>query len=573
MIIQCEQCQTRFRLADEKLKPTGTKVRCSKCKHVFTVMPPEPEPPEEEAVDFDAMNMQAVEMPPSPESPKPQGEESAAQDTAPDADKALPAGSEKTDSELDFSGLHEEMAASSTSDEERAEDFSFAGSEPEDEPAETDFAGDATGEAPGDTGASSREDSETFDFGEFPEQEQATAESTRAESEDFSFDVVDEQMASEKTPPVDETTAAEDFSFGDTADDGEAFQFDMPESDPADSAEKEFGMGTEAAAEFSFDEEPSLDEEPSFETEGTDQWGEETSADEDSFDFNEPDFGSADVESEADEETFAFGEPDQDGDQTDAESARDNLQFGEIDLQTDDDTADGQPLETDTDFTGAGLSAESTIEEEAEAFAQEERDLPKSRRRAEDKPLAAPPVKRKGPFSKVLLLLFLLLLGLGGAAGYFYLQDGNLNFARIIERFTGQAKPAAAENKININITDTGYINNTHAGQLLVVQGQAANNYPSARSAITVKGILLDGKGEPLYQQTVFCGNPLNETTLRQAPYAKIEEAMNNQFGDSLSNMDVAPGATIPFTIVFRNLPENIANINVEVVGSKPGSS
>jgi hypothetical protein len=54
--------------------------------------------------------------------------------------------------------------------------------------------------------------------------------------------------------------------------------------------------------------------------------------------------------------------------------------------------------------------------------------------------------------------------------------------------------------------------------------------------------------------------------------FAAIEEAMNNQFGDSLSNMNVAAGATIPFTIVFRNLPDGLANINVEVVDSKPGA-
>ena len=59
MIVQCEACQTRFRLADEKIKPTGTKVRCSKCKVVFTVTPPEPEPAEE-AVDFGSFNMEKV---------------------------------------------------------------------------------------------------------------------------------------------------------------------------------------------------------------------------------------------------------------------------------------------------------------------------------------------------------------------------------------------------------------------------------------------------------------------------------------------------------------------------------
>jgi predicted Zn finger-like uncharacterized protein len=35
MILQCDQCNTKFRLDDSKLKPGGVKVRCSKCRHVF----------------------------------------------------------------------------------------------------------------------------------------------------------------------------------------------------------------------------------------------------------------------------------------------------------------------------------------------------------------------------------------------------------------------------------------------------------------------------------------------------------------------------------------------------------
>jgi uncharacterized repeat protein (TIGR01451 family) len=53
--------------------------------------------------------------------------------------------------------------------------------------------------------------------------------------------------------------------------------------------------------------------------------------------------------------------------------------------------------------------------------------------------------------------------------------------------------------------------------------------------------------------------------------YAQIEEAMNNQFGDSLANMNIKPGTVLRFTIVFRNVPKELANINVEVVDSKPG--
>ncbi|MBW2039924.1 MAG: zinc-ribbon domain-containing protein, partial [Deltaproteobacteria bacterium] len=37
MIIRCKKCGTTYRLDDAKIKATGTKVRCSRCMHEFTV--------------------------------------------------------------------------------------------------------------------------------------------------------------------------------------------------------------------------------------------------------------------------------------------------------------------------------------------------------------------------------------------------------------------------------------------------------------------------------------------------------------------------------------------------------
>ena len=45
MVVQCEQCQTKYRIADEKVKGKGVKVRCAKCDNVFTVTPPAEESP------------------------------------------------------------------------------------------------------------------------------------------------------------------------------------------------------------------------------------------------------------------------------------------------------------------------------------------------------------------------------------------------------------------------------------------------------------------------------------------------------------------------------------------------
>jgi len=47
MKVSCPNCETKYNLPDERIAAGGTKVKCSKCKHVFTVAPP-PATPEEE---------------------------------------------------------------------------------------------------------------------------------------------------------------------------------------------------------------------------------------------------------------------------------------------------------------------------------------------------------------------------------------------------------------------------------------------------------------------------------------------------------------------------------------------
>lgn len=39
MIVTCERCDTKFQLDDAKVPPTGARVRCSRCKHAFLVLP------------------------------------------------------------------------------------------------------------------------------------------------------------------------------------------------------------------------------------------------------------------------------------------------------------------------------------------------------------------------------------------------------------------------------------------------------------------------------------------------------------------------------------------------------
>jgi len=51
MIITCENCSIRFNLDETLLNPAGSKVRCSKCQHIFLAYPPPPEDVPEDVED------------------------------------------------------------------------------------------------------------------------------------------------------------------------------------------------------------------------------------------------------------------------------------------------------------------------------------------------------------------------------------------------------------------------------------------------------------------------------------------------------------------------------------------
>jgi len=66
MIVQCDRCNTRFRLDDSKVTGKGVKVRCSKCQNIFVVKPP---PPQEEFPLRKEPPLERFEERPSPPPP------------------------------------------------------------------------------------------------------------------------------------------------------------------------------------------------------------------------------------------------------------------------------------------------------------------------------------------------------------------------------------------------------------------------------------------------------------------------------------------------------------------------
>lgn len=525
MVIECTECHARFKLADDKVKPGGTKVRCSKCKHIFTVMPPAPEPPLEEEIDFGEFNMERLAEPGNEPPPEQAAAEPAA--TGWNRDRA-----ETEAGEFSFGGEREA---------ESAGEFSI-GPETETRPEDT-AAGQAAPEEFSFGGEEETAGPDRFALEEETEPQPATAVAGSETSDEFAFDGEEETEADEFAFGVAAETQPDEDTFG--FEESEGFSFDEDqEADEEGAGPEEFSFdtaGTTGSVEFDFDEGTT-----GAEAGAEFSWDEEEEGgDEEGFDFKASDKPSAEVDE------FDFS----------------GMTFGE------EESAPTGPV-VETERLSPAVASSALLETE---LLRPQREVPPPRAPSAPRPEphpAVPPAsrRRKSPIQGLMLFIGLLLLAMTGAAVYFYWQGGIPELTTLIDRLTGQTAPPQVSGQIRIEGLTSLYVANQEAGQLLVIQGKATNDYPETRSSLAVKGVLFNKEGKALVQQTVFCGNPLDQETLKKLPYAKIEESMNNPFGESLSNLNVAPGKTIPFTIVFRNLPADLAEFTVEATDSKPGT-
>ena len=219
MVIQCSSCDTRFKLADDKLKPGGVKVRCSKCKEVFTVMPPEEEAPaggtaEESSSDAAANDWSDL----NGESGSGESEESGGIDWS------------------DIGGDDDSSSADSTPDlsddssEDAGDDFSFGGD---------DESSDSSGISFDDDSSSEAGDSISFD------DESTDSDNISFDDEDSSGGVSEDDFGFDD--PVGEG-AQDEFSFDDdsgssldVADDAPDFDWDGSSEESGEPDDFDFG--------------------------------------------------------------------------------------------------------------------------------------------------------------------------------------------------------------------------------------------------------------------------------------------------------------------------------------------
>ena len=197
----------------------------------------------------------------------------------------------------------------------------------------------------------------------------------------------------------------------------------------------------------------------------------------------------------------------------------------------------------------------------------------------ESKPIRpAPPHKRKKKSSKGLVLLLILVL-LGGA-GYLLpkytdiklpsMAMPDLSGLPVIGQFFSPASPEAI---VPVEASLKGeWVQNQQDGRLYIIEGQVRNAYQKPRSFIRVTGRVYANGRQFQRAATAYGGNVLTPEELATLPLADIQKALSSRSGMDNRNVKVAPGAVIPFQVVFGDLPPDVElqEFAVEISGSLP---
>jgi len=140
---------------------------------------------------------------------------------------------------------------------------------------------------------------------------------------------------------------------------------------------------------------------------------------------------------------------------------------------------------------------------------------------------------------------------------------------------TAREKDQPGEIKMALSNVRGYFRVNEKIGRIFIIQGLVESQHKDVRTAVLVRGRLQDTQGKVARQAVVYAGPTFTPEELRALSLQEIQARLGSPKGPDGTNFVIAPSGTMPFMIVFANLPGNLSEFTAEVVGSDsltPGS-
>jgi predicted Zn finger-like uncharacterized protein len=216
------------------------------------------------------------------------------------------------------------------------------------------------------------------------------------------------------------------------------------------------------------------------------------------------------------------------------------------------------------------IPSDDEIEEKTESVDEEE----------EEEDSEVDTGKKRGKSKTLLIVLSCILFLILALLAIFFLFPSVIPdsiYTTKHQETKQETKPVASSDastaQLNFMGVKPAFSKSEKAGDLFLIKGTVINNDSKSRSYILLKGGILDKEGKLVREETGYAGNNFSDDQLKQLSREEIKAAMQNRSGIDNSNVEVKPGATLNFMIIFMDLPEKgrMADLTVEAVSSTAG--
>jgi pilus assembly protein FimV len=175
--------------------------------------------------------------------------------------------------------------------------------------------------------------------------------------------------------------------------------------------------------------------------------------------------------------------------------------------------------------------------------------------------------KKKGSNAALIIILILVLLGAGGFFGYRYVVENNIQIPYLNNLIHPQPQDPNGTAKLTTLDINSKFIDNEKGGRIFVVTGKVRNGYSVACNKIKLQGKLFT-KGKVLAKtEQSYAGVVINDLELASQDVAQIKQRLKTGGGQT-AELVANPGQTIPFMVVFSDLPEDLDEFAIELMNS-----
>ncbi len=146
-----------------------------------------------------------------------------------------------------------------------------------------------------------------------------------------------------------------------------------------------------------------------------------------------------------------------------------------------------------------------------------------------------------------------------------FLGKENKNFSQIITSIL----PFKKTEMSNLQFSDLNSYRLNRGSKkpsVFIIEGKVTNHYEVPCHAVKVKGILFDEKNKKIAEEIVYCGNTLKEKEIKAYSQKKIDKLLKNPIGSTKPNVNIDPGQSIPFMILFFNPPKKEFEFSIEIL-------